>query len=295
MNNILLDLSGKIEPPKIETLYTIKNVADSLDIPFFIVGATARDLILEHCYSIKSPRRTLDIDLGVKVANWKHFKKLTDALLSTGRFVTDSKRQMHRFISRDIIFDIVPFGPISDKGKKISWPPEHEIIMSVLAFQEAYEYAVTVRLSTNPELDVRLPTLSGLTLMKLISWNDNHLERHSKDAKDLLFIMQKYEEAGNRDRLYEQELSLLEEEGFDTRLAGIRLLGRDMARIAEKDTIEAVKKILNNETAENSQYRLISDMIRGGLMSDGKFDEILQQLGKLRQGVGEGGKVLWLR
>lgn len=294
MNNILFDLSEKIEPPKIEVLYAIKNAADSLDIPFFIVGATARDLILEHCYNIKSPRRTLDIDLGVKIADWDQFKRLTDTLLATGRFSADSKKQMHRFFSGNIIIDIVPFGPISDKSRKISWPPEHEIIMSLLAFQEAYDYSIIVRLSTNPKLDVRLPTLPGLALMKLISWNDNHQERHSKDAKDLLFIMQKYEEAGNKDRLYEQELSLLEEEGFDTSLAGIRLLGRDMAKIAEEDTIEAVKEILDKETDEHSQYRLISDMLKGNLTVDVKFDDILQQAEKLRQGVVEGvkGKIL---
>ena len=31
-----------------------------------------------------------------------------------------------------------PFGPITDENKKISWPPEHEIIMSLVGFEEAY-------------------------------------------------------------------------------------------------------------------------------------------------------------
>jgi predicted nucleotidyltransferase len=47
--------------------------------------------------------------------------------------------------------------------------------------------------------------------------------------------MNKYEEAGNTERLYEEELSLLQEENFDTKLAGTRLLGRDMAKISDQE------------------------------------------------------------
>ena len=65
MTEILFDLSGKIDQEKLEALSLLKKVADSLSIPFFVVGASARDFILEHCYNIRSPRMTQDIDLGV--------------------------------------------------------------------------------------------------------------------------------------------------------------------------------------------------------------------------------------
>lgn len=42
MTNILFDLSGKIEQPKVDALYIVKKVADSLNIPFFVVGASPR-------------------------------------------------------------------------------------------------------------------------------------------------------------------------------------------------------------------------------------------------------------
>src|SRR3990172_700430 len=103
--------------------------------------------------------------------------------------------------------------------------------MTLLGFEEAYRSSIIIRLRSNPELDIKLPTLPGLALMKIISWGDN--TERQKDAKDLLFIMTNYAQAGNEERLYEKEVSLLEEEGFDIRLAGIRLLGRDMARISD--------------------------------------------------------------
>jgi len=283
MSNILFDLSGKIDQQTVAALSLVKSIADSLGISFFIVGASARDYILKHCYGIEPRRMTMDIDLGVEVSSWEQFNKLTDALKVTGKFVPDA-REPQRFHFNHLLVDIVPFGPITDVNQKIAWPPEHEIFMSMLGFREAYEYSITIRLSTDPDLDIKLPTLPGLVLMKIISWHEKYPER-KKDADDLLLIMQKYEEVGNFDRLYDEEQDLLKEENFDLRLAGIRLLGRDMAKIADPDTLSTVKDILAGETGERAQYRLISDMIRGSLSYDGKFDEILLQVQKLRRGL----------
>ncbi|MBI5374227.1 MAG: nucleotidyl transferase AbiEii/AbiGii toxin family protein [Candidatus Schekmanbacteria bacterium] len=282
MSNILFDLSGKIkEPSHIDALFAIKKVADSLSIPFFIVGASARDYIFEHCYNIKSPRITTDIDLGVEVSDWDQFNKLTTFLISTGKFA--NTRRKERLLFGNVSIDIIPFGSIAGEHKRISWPPEQELIMNMLGFQEAYEYSITVRLNSNPDLDIKLPTLPGLALMKIISWKEKYPSRQ-KDAEDLLFIMNKYEDTGNRDRLYNEEQSLLQEEGFDNKIAGIRLLGRDMAKMADLDTVKEIKSILDKETEEQDNYRLVTDMIMGLRTFREKFDEILNQLIKLKQG-----------
>ena len=281
MSNILFDLSGKIDQQTVAALSVVKKVADSLAIPFFVVGASARDIILKHCYDLDTRRMTRDIDLGVEVAGWEQFNQLRQSLLATGKFSSTS--QLHRLRFTSVLIDIVPFGAIADEGRQISWPPEHEVFMSLIGFKEAYEYSITVRLSSLPELDIQLPTLAGLALMKIISWKDKYPERQ-RDAEDLLLIMQKYEESGNFDRLYEEEQDLLEEEGFDTRLASIRLLGRDMAVMADPFTLTEIRTILDAETGQLSQYRLITDMIRGSLDSDAEFDKILALIEKLKQG-----------
>ena len=287
MNNILFNLSGKIEKPIVNALYTLKKVADSLNIPFFVVGASARDLILKHCYGIEPPRKTGDIDLGVEAANWQQFKELTESLIATGQFFPTKETQ--RFLCGVILIDIVPFGPITDDNKKISWPPEHEIIMSMVGFKEAFEYSITVRLSSDPVLDIKLSTLPGLAIMKLISWKDKYPER-KRDAGDLLLIMNNYEEAGNSERLYGEELPLLQEEDFDARMAGIRLLGRDMAKISDPQTFRIIKSILDGEIEDVSQYKLVSDMIRESGSLQARFGEILSRLEKLRQGIIEVGE-----
>jgi predicted nucleotidyltransferase len=285
MTSILFNLSGKIEKPIVDALYLLKRIADSFGIPFFVVGAFSRDLILKHGYGIEPRRKTGDIDLGVEVANWEQFEKLKELLIATSQFCLTPEK--HRLRCGTILIDILPLGPITDKDKKISWPPEHEIIMSMVGFEEAYEYSITFRLSSDPELDIKLASLPGLAIMKLISWKEKYPNRR-RDAEDLLFIMNKYEEAGNSERLYEEDLPLLQEEGFDTKLAGTRLLGRDMTKISDPRTVQIIKGILDAETEEMGQYKLIRDMIMEAGIPDLRFDEILAQLGKLKQGLVEG-------
>ncbi len=284
MSKILFDLSEKIEQKIVEALLIVKAVTDSLEISFFVVGASARDFILKHCYGIETHRMTTDIDLGVEVATWEQFRQLKESLIATGKFSFTAEPQRLRF--NTVLVDIVPFGLITDEKRRISWPPEHEIFMSMVGFKEAYESSITVRLNSNPDIDIKLPTLAGLALMKIISWKEKYPER-KKDAEDLLLVMHKYEEAGNIDRLYEKEQELLQEENFDTRLAGIRLLVRDMAIISDPDTLRIVRNILDGETGEQSQYRLVSDMLRGTHAIEEKFDYILLQLEKLQLGINE--------
>ncbi|MEW5744413.1 MAG: nucleotidyl transferase AbiEii/AbiGii toxin family protein [Nitrospirota bacterium] len=281
----MLDLSGRIDNHYVEALHVLKGVTDDLGIPFFIVGATARDLIFEHCYNIRAPRTTLDIDLGVEVADWDQFTRLTQAMIGSGRLTAGGEPQ--RFLFGPVRIDILPFGPVADAQGRIYWPPEHEVLMSMLGYREAYDYSETVRLSTAPELDVRVSTLPGLALMKIISWNDNYSVR-KKDAEDLLFIMHNYGEAGNEERLYDREQTLMEEERFDIRLAGIRLLGRDIARICDQNTAEVIKSIFLKETMEEGEYRLVRHMIAGTQEFDSKFEDVLQLIEKLKQGFSEG-------
>jgi hypothetical protein len=63
-----------------------------------------------------------------------------------------------------------------------------------------------------------------------------------------------------------------------------------MARISNPATFRIIKGILDAETEEMGQYKLITDMIRETGISDTRFDEILLQLEKLKQGIVEGGE-----
>lgn len=65
-----------------------------------------------------------------------------------------------------------------------------------------------------------------------------------RDAADILEIMDLYEYAYGPDRLYSSEQELMIEERFDSKMATIRLLGRDMARVAGSPTGRLILSIL---------------------------------------------------
>jgi len=222
---------------------------------------------------------TSDIDLGIKVSNWEQFEELINKIKLTNKF--KKLQEKHRVIYNNIMIDIVPFGGISDDNERISWPPENEVVMSVMGFLEVYNYSTLVRLHSNPKLEVKIPTLPGLAILKLFAWKDNFPNR-SKDAEDLLFIMKNYENAGISDKLYGSELQLLESEDFDNQIAGIILLGKEISKICSNKTIKNLKRIMDEETSEESDYNLIKDMV---VNRRNDFNRILFLLRKLKKGI----------
>jgi len=281
----LLDLSNKVDSLTVETIQAISNVAAENDIKFFVVGARARDFILELGCDLESMRGTEDIDLAFRVSTWEQYKQLVDSLLATGNF--SSSGETHRFYFKGgQPIDIIPFGPIGDEN--IYWPPDHDIKMNIIGFEDAYNNAQWVRLQTNPDLEVRFASPAGLALMKIISWQTGNPERKPKDAYDLNFIIKYYSEAGNEDRLYNEYPEVLEKYEFDNYLAGAYLLGLDISNISKSDTLKMVLEILNRETIGNHGYELINNMTPSDLSSNELFENTLNLLSALKSGIESG-------
>jgi predicted nucleotidyltransferase len=83
--------------------------------------------------------------------------------------------------------------------------------MNVAGFREALESALHVRVDT--DLVIPVASLHGLVILKLFAWVDRKHEE--RDAPDILKILADYTDAGNEDRLYTDQLPLLEAAGFD--------------------------------------------------------------------------------
>ncbi|HWP93533.1 MAG TPA: hypothetical protein VNN20_15175 [Thermodesulfobacteriota bacterium] len=281
----MLDLSGKIDPLTVSIYETIAKVADSSGIKYFIVGASARDMILSYGYGINTTRATVDIDIGIQVSSWEDYKKLSKDLVQTGRF-TKSRESQRFLFNNSIPIDFIPFGNIETKGNQITWPPEDEAILNVLGFEEAYKSATMVRLSSDPVLDIRVASLAGLTILKLISFNDRS-SGSDKDAKDLILIFDHYWEAGNEDHLYEKNPDILEEEDFTLPVASARLLGRDIAKIIDNNIKNKLLEILENETDDKGQFRFLSQVTAREIDSEKIFEQRLNQLNALKKGLKE--------
>jgi len=283
MTQKLLDLSGKIKGPILEILKTISNIATSLNIPFFVAGAAARDIILHYGYAVDIIRATEDIDLGVMVEDWEKFTQLKKAIIGSGTF--DQGKEPQRFFYKGKFpVDVVPFGQISKPKYTIKWPSFEGIEMSILGFKESFDNSILVRLRTDSDFEIRFASLPGLAAMKLISWKDKYPERN-KDAKDLKLIMLNYIEAGNLERIYDGEDSDISGgAAADYELMSARLLGRDVATITMPESKKYILKILNEETGEQDNYKLALDMRRGPSYTSNDFDTNLNLLEAFKKG-----------
>ena len=56
MKNMLIDISSKIEPHKANAGPQLDRVAKKAGMPFFILGGTARDFILQYFYGVRPSR-----------------------------------------------------------------------------------------------------------------------------------------------------------------------------------------------------------------------------------------------
>jgi predicted nucleotidyltransferase len=102
----LLDFSNRTELAFLADLASAFGRAAGSQ-PYYLAGATARDLLLEHAHGINPGRDTRDLDLAVMVADWTGFEQ---------------------------------------DDRTIAWPPDGEMVMGVFGFREVYDSTLLVQL-----------------------------------------------------------------------------------------------------------------------------------------------------
>lgn len=245
MSNISLDLLNKPPADQINIIREVVQAAMSEELGLFIVGAQARDLLLQYVYDLPVHRATNDIDFGIVVESWDEFIRLRDVLIASKRFQSDKTMRQRLVHESGLLIDLVPFGGLEEVSGQISWPPDFSIVMSTVGFREAYDHSFEVRIAH--DLMVRVASLAGLTLMKIVAWDERRFER---DAQDLGLIMRHYLAAGNEGRVYNEQgdcFDLLNED-FDYEKASARILGRDVGRLLTESSRPTLARVISQET-----------------------------------------------
>jgi predicted nucleotidyltransferase len=284
MTTISHNLTGKIDGDTITIISSINEIAHEMEIPFFIVGATARDILLQHAHDIHSTRATIDIDIGVFVSDWAGFHNLKNALVESGQFKPGKLTQRLFFYKDNLPVDIVPFGKIARDGETIIWPPKHEIEMSIAGFQECYQYAVSVLIREKPDLIVKVVSLAGLAILKIVSWDDN-IERRGKDSADLYIVIRNYIEAGNMERFFEEGGDILKEESSDYDLSSARFLGREISKIASPATKTKLIDILRREASSLQGHKIALTLIGQDSFQNESYDRVVEFFNALLRGL----------
>lgn len=269
MKNTLKILKPKLSRPvdamTLSVIREIDKASKELGFEIFIVGAVARIILLEYVFGLSAGRTTSDIDFAFAAEDWEQFKKIKKYLVEHSNF-RESTKQTHKlfFKSLDLDFefevDLIPFGEIESKPNTINWPPDMSVMMNVAGYKDALASAVKVELE--PDLIISVASLPSIAILKIFAWADRE-KTTPKDAIDLASLLRGYSEAGNQDRIYEDEAAIaeLEAAAYDTELVGAWLLGRDASEIASQETLDEIMTITNSPR----RRRLEEDMARSML------------------------------
>ncbi len=255
MMNTYIDISDKFDNQfLIEVLEEVDKATGMLGIPFFIVGATARDLVLEYGFGFNPGRATADVDIGVRVTSWDDFNRLKMELSAGDKFreIGNKCRMVHE---NGTPVDLLPFGLNSLGTGIVEWPPHDGEELNMNGFAEAFECSIEVCIRSDPELVVKVASPAGLVILKLLAWNDRKPE--TRDAIDLGYLVKDYLDLGNRERLFNEHEELVQVDEFDYQVAGARLLGRDLAQACNRETRELLVKILESELDKSGDLPLV--------------------------------------
>ena len=285
MKKKLLNISGKVDF-LVKPLANIKKITDQLGIPFFIVGATARDLILQYGYGINTGLTTYDLDIAISIKDWNSYEQLMTSLQSSGKFKKGDKKQRLLYGEDELPIDVIPFGTIADADGYVRWPPDQKTSLNILGFNEALQDAIEIILDESLPLKLKCASIVGMSILKLVAWTDRS-EYNRKDAMDLALYLKYYAEVGNLERLYSEHSELLKDEEYDLEFAGARLLGMDMAQIISDDQKQFLLKVLKNECREDGQLNLIQAMVPHPFAKKNSVERYLLLLKKLMQGLEE--------
>jgi len=241
-------------------------------ISFFVIGATARDIIME-LHDEQSGRLTYDLDIAITINDWSQWDKVETEIVSLPNFKKDSKQQQRFFYKDSFALDIVPFGAIMKQGSKIFWPPDESFAMSVLGF-DAVEDA-SLKINVDEEIEISIASLCGIFILKVFAWKDRHRE-NNKDADDIGFILSNYLEI-HRDASLEY-YDIVYPEDHTVLTGGGSMLGIHATELLSDypDVKIVVREILLSEIAKKEESVLINQIVETHRMIN--YDEIYSSM-----------------
>ena len=244
-------------PLLVELLRKLTDSFNKMDKEFYVIGATARDIIMQQLLDTASRRRTRDLDIAIAIPDWDTFEQVKQSLIADG--FEKSRDMQQRFYYGEYELDIVPYGVVAKEDDNIYWPPEEVVAMSVKGFDEVLSEAITV--SIDNEFKVKIASLHGLFLLKFNAWLDRNAKT-SKDAEDMSFILSNYFMA-NFDREIHQEV--YDWENFDEYIVGGYWLAHDLVALLDARQLNYYKEVIEAELTKEEESRLINQMIENSI------------------------------
>jgi predicted nucleotidyltransferase len=247
-NNIIKLLESRQWDKIIEN---ISQVAKILEIDFFIIGAAARDIGMNGDTRF---RVTNDIDFAVSITDKNKFYELKNMLCNEFGYQEGSDYNLLHPLYGGL--DLVPFGEM-----RINYSHVATVALNEEGLKEVAETGLHYINLTSVQ-GIKVASLAAVTLLKLISWDDQK-DNRGKDAEDINAIIEAYFDL-NSDEIFNNHNDLFPNENKDYELSiiGAQVLGRHIGNIIKGKIrlIQQIQRILTEQIY--TENRLVKRMIK---------------------------------
>jgi predicted nucleotidyltransferase len=258
-----------------ETFDCIDQIMSALQIPYYLIGASAIALELLKD-NIKPNRGTKDIDFAIMISNIFDYDKISEALVAKGY---NKVKAPWTFYSDtyNVAIDVLPFGEIEEQHT-VNFN-ERYTDLHVLGFSEVLEEAVSIPIE---EKFVNIPPLPGMIILKLVAWSDRPEEREN-DLADILRIIEHYFDLAF-DEIVEFHNDTFPEDNFDQKTIAAEVLGRKAKLYLDKSEklSERIHQVLRDNLQDASKSQIAKDWAR---KLDKKIEYAFALLGAFQKGI----------
>jgi predicted nucleotidyltransferase len=249
---------AEVDAALYEVLAAFSEAADSVQTPWLVIGATARIMLLENVYGWPPGLGTQDVDFGVQVGDWDHYKQLCDYITKNDVFEAERK-PTKRFVSKDnMVFDLVPYGGVEDDKRQVFWPPHNDDVMTVRGFESAGKDAVPVLV--NQKLTVPVISPGGLCALKFFAWEERHTQHPGRDAKDIAYLFKNIGSLYSPETLFNKYLNAVETADYQIQSAGHYQLGCNVAVLMSGDDCRFLISFISEELEKNEDSDLCREL-----------------------------------
>lgn len=240
-----------------EVFDIIDKVMTEADAPYYLVGASAVALQLLQ-QNIKPPRGTKDIDFAVMLSSITEYDAIVEGLIENG--FSEVKGVPHRLYHReyDAAVDILPFGEI-EEDSTVRFV-ERNTELHVLGFREVLESPNETQIE---QISVKVPTLPGMVVLKLIAWGDRPDQRDN-DLADVLVVLDNFFDLEYDDIVENHHDTFPVEGEFDRLKIAAKVLGRKVQEILAKNpkVQDRIKELLNENLTDVEQSSIAKEWAR---------------------------------
>jgi predicted nucleotidyltransferase len=187
------------------------------------------------------------VDIAIMLNDAGQFNNLKKAMLETGNFTAHPTESIKLFYKDAIEIDLLPFGDIETENRKVTLESPNLFVLNMPGFKEVHPFVQEISIDNG--LSIKVCTLEGIILLKLISHNDR--PQRNKDITDIEHIISVYFDL-NDDDIFVNHFDLMEI--YDTKerdylqLVCARVIGRKLKQLLEGSQIleQQIDEILTN-------------------------------------------------